>query len=77
MKKKIKQADFLFDLISFLMLLAHIFMHFYGIPNKLLPFPLMVLFFLVTRTGLAGTGHYHCHRAKNGVTDWGAALFDM
>ena len=32
---------------------------------------------MVTRTGMAATGHYHCHRRKDGWADWGAMLFDM
>jgi hypothetical protein len=26
---------------------------------------------------MAAVGHYHCHRGKDGVTDWGDSLFDM
>ncbi len=35
------------------------------------------LFFLCSRTGLAAIGHYHNHRKKDGITDWGDPLFDM
>jgi len=77
MKQTIQNADLLFDKISFFIFILHIFMHFYGIPNHLLPFPLMVLFFLITRTALSGTGHYHTHRRKDGLADWGHILFDM
>lgn len=37
----------------------------------------MVLFFVFTRTGMASIGHYHCHRTKDGISDWGECLFDM
>lgn len=37
----------------------------------------MVLCFFFTRTAMAGVGHYHSHRRKDGFTDWGEALFDM
>merc|ERR1712136_508902 len=30
-----------------------------------------------TRTALAGVGHYHCHRAKDGIRDWAEVLFDI
>jgi hypothetical protein len=33
--------------------------------------------FALTRTSLAAVGHYHCHRRKDGISDWGDALFDM
>ena len=77
MAKKIKRADFLFDLTGLLLLILHIFMSFYGVYHEILPFWLMVLFFYASRTGLAAVGHYHNHRKKDGIADWGDALFDM
>lgn len=77
MKKKIKFADLAFDIVGAIIFLAHIFMSFYGMYYDLLPAPLMVLFFVCTRSAMGSIGHYHTHRAKNGYTDWGEALFDM
>jgi hypothetical protein len=77
MRSKIKLSDLLFDITGFLILMSHMLMWFYGIDNQVLPSWALVLFFLVTRTSLAGVGHYHDHRKKDGVTDWGDVLFDI
>ena len=77
MKSKIKFMDILFDIVAFLIFALHVFMSFYGVYYELLPYPLLVLFFVLSRTSLAGVGHYHCHRRKDGISDWGDALFDM
>lgn len=77
MSKKLKRADFLFDLSGVLLLALHIFMAFYGVYYEILPAWLMVIFFYCSRTGLAAVGHYHNHRKKDGITDWGDPLFDM
>jgi hypothetical protein len=58
-------------------LLFHIFMAFVGLYYELLPAWAMVILFIATRTSLAGIGHYHCHRRKDGWADWGYVLFDM
>jgi hypothetical protein len=52
-------------------------MSFVGIYYQLLSALQFAILFCITRTSLAAVGHYHCHRAKNGITDWGDALFDM
>lgn len=77
MKWKIKTADLIFDVLGALIFMAHIFMSFYGLYYDILPWPLMVLFFMCTRSAMGAVGHYHCHRAKNGFTDWGESLFDL
>ena len=77
MQAKLKRADFLFDLVAALILIAHVLMMFVGVPNAILPLWGFVLFFTLSRTALAAVGHYHCHRKKNGISDWGDSLFDM
>ena len=67
----------MFDLVAFLILLLHTFMSFYGVCHELLPCWAFVLFFICSRTSLAGLGHYHNHRRKDGIADWGDAFFDM
>ena len=52
-------------------------MAFYGVYYEILPFWAFVIFFYASRTALAGVGHYHNHRKKDGIVDWGDALFDM
>jgi len=52
-------------------------MMFVGVCYAVLPVWCFVILFAVTRTSLASVGHYHCHRKKDGVADWGDALFDM
>ena len=47
MKPKIRQANFWFDTIGFAILMAHIFMAFYGVYYKILPDFLLVIFFMV------------------------------
>jgi hypothetical protein len=77
MQAKLKRADLMFDISGTLLLALHIFMQFYGVYYEILPIWAFVLFFLCSRTGLAAVGHYHDHRKKDGITDWGDALFDM
>jgi len=69
--------DFLFDLVGVITLLTHIFMAFPGIYYEVMPAWAFVLFFWASRTAMAGVGHYHSHRKKDGITDWGDCLFDM
>jgi hypothetical protein len=70
-------ADFMFDMCAITILSVHIFMSFYGIYHELLPFWAFVAFFCCSRTALAAVGHYHDHRKKDGIADWGDCLFDM
>jgi len=77
MKPKIKQANMWFDIVAFLILCSHLFMSFYGVYYRILPDPLLVVFFVLSRTSLAGVGHYHCHRKSDGIDDWGDCLFDI
>ena len=76
-KDKVARANFWFEVASFSILFVHVFMTFVGTYYELLPFPVMVVLFACTRTGLAGVGHYHCHRRKDNFTNWGDALFDI
>lgn len=69
--------DFIFDLVGMLLLCFHLFLSFVSIPYEVLPAWLMVPLFLLTRTGMASVGHYHSHRKKDGITDWGDAIFDI
>jgi hypothetical protein len=77
MRKKIKQADFLFDIAAFFIFIFHLFMSFYGVYYEIFSIPVFAVLFTITRTSLAAVGHYHCHRRKDGVRDWGDAFFDM
>jgi hypothetical protein len=77
MRKKIKFADRMFDLTAISLFVFHTFMAFYGVYHELLSIAAFAVLFTVTRTSLAAVGHYHCHRRKDGVKDWGDALFDM
>lgn len=76
-KERVKKADTLFDTISFVMFLFHLFLSFPCLQYELLPAWLWVVLVCATRTGLAGVGHYHCHRTKDGITDWGYSFFDI
>lgn len=76
-QKKIAKADFCFDFVSLSIFIFHILMMFFGVYYSVLPDWAFVVLFATTRTAMAGTGHYHCHRKKDGVSDWGDALFDM
>ena len=69
--------DFLFDFIGILLFITHMFLSFYGVVYEILPPWLLVPIFLCTRTGMAAVGHYHSHRKKDGITDWGDAIFDI
>jgi len=79
MKKKLKQADRLFDMVTFTLFLIHLYLCFpylyyqsFWMPSWLLVFVMAVL-----RTSMAAAGHYHCHRAKDGFRDWADPLFDI
>jgi fatty acid desaturase len=76
-KDKINNANFWFEVASVSILLTHVFMTFVGTYYDWLPFPIMVILFTCTRTGLAGVGHYHCHRRKDNKSNWGDTLFDV
>jgi hypothetical protein len=77
MKQKIKMADLLFDLTGAAILLFHIFLSFYGVYYEIFSPLTLAIIFCFTRTTISSIGHYHCHRAKNGISDWGDALFDF
>lgn len=77
MQAKIERADYHFDVVSKIIFALHLFMAFVGVYYQLLPFWAFVIFFAASRTSLAGIGHYHVHRRKDGINDWGDPLFDM
>eukprot|EP00450_Noctiluca_scintillans_P001900 CAMPEP_0194492814 /NCGR_PEP_ID=MMETSP0253-20130528/11233_1 /TAXON_ID=2966 /ORGANISM="Noctiluca scintillans" /LENGTH=464 /DNA_ID=CAMNT_0039333727 /DNA_START=38 /DNA_END=1432 /DNA_ORIENTATION=- len=77
MQQKIRRADKLFDMTALSILVFHLVVAFPVIYFGLLPWWLLVFVQVITRTALAGVGHYHCHRGKNGIVDWGDCLFDM
>ena len=52
-------------------------MAFYGMYLNLLPWWGFAILFTATRTSLAGVGHYHCHRTKDGFVDWANTFFDI
>jgi hypothetical protein len=76
-KEKINDADKLFDIVAFLIFLFHVTISFVGVYYEILPWYLFAILFTMTRTSLAGVGHYHCHRKKNGIADWGDCFFDF
>jgi fatty acid desaturase len=77
LQRKIKRADLAFDVTAAVILACHILISFVCLYLDVLPAWLFVACQVVCRTSLAGVGHYHVHRAKNGKTDWGDGLFDM
>lgn len=77
MQARIARADFWFDIVGASIFIFHIFMMFVGVYYEVLPVWAFVILFVVTRTSMASVGHYHCHRKKDGISDWGDGLFDM
>ncbi len=77
MKAKLSRADFLYDATAFAIFVLHCFLSFYGVYYEILPPWLLCIIFLCTRTSMASVGHYHSHRRKDGIADWGDGLFDM
>jgi hypothetical protein len=73
----VKKADLWFDVTGALILIFHLLLAFPGVYYQVLPIWAFIPLFYITRTSLAAIGHYHDHRRKNGITDWGNALFDM
>ena len=67
----------MFDIVAALILVFHLFLSFYAMYYELFSLVTFIILFTLTRTSLAGVGHYHCHRRKDGIADWGDALFDM
>merc|ERR1712135_183184 len=54
----------MFDLSAVVLLLVHVAVAFPVVYYKLLPVWLLVIIMVITRTSLAGVGHYHCHREE-------------
>jgi cytochrome b involved in lipid metabolism len=77
MQKKIKRANYQFDVTAAVILAFHITVCFPVVYYNVLPVWLLVVVQVLTRTSLAGVGHYHCHRAKDGIRDWAEVLFDI
>lgn len=77
MKQKIAKADFWFDFVGANVCIFHFVMMFVGVYFAILPAWAFIILFAITRTSMAAVGHYHCHRKKNGIADWGDFLFDM
>lgn len=77
MKAKVASMDFWYDFFGFAIFVSHLLMSFVGVYYDILPTWAFVIFFVMTRTSGASVGHYHTHRKKNGIADWGDALFDM
>jgi hypothetical protein len=77
MKAKVKRADLLFDITGATIFLIHIFLAFYGVYYEFFSPAVFACIFCFTRSAMASIGHYHCHRKKDGISDWGDALFDF
>jgi len=79
-KRDLKRYDRLFDLVTWAIAAAHVAALVLLI-LKLIPAWAFVVIMVVTRTALAGSGHYHLHRKwrdKNRYTlPLGKALFDI
>ncbi|CAK0823606.1 unnamed protein product [Prorocentrum cordatum] len=77
MKKRIRRADFWFDVVGAALFTLHVLISFPVLAYGMLPCWLWVFLQIVLRQAVAALGHYHCHRTKNGILDWGDALFDI
>jgi len=77
MQRKIRKVDTIFDVVAVCLFAFHVVICFPVLYYDLLPWWLLVGIQIVTRTSLAGVGHYHCHRAKDGITDWADCFFDI
>merc|ERR1719424_2641597 len=77
MKKRVRRADFWFDVVGAVLFTLHVLISFPVLAYGMLPCWLWVFLQIVLRQAVAGLGHYHCHRTKNGIRDWGDALFDL
>jgi hypothetical protein len=80
-RSRIRCADLAFDGVAILLLVVHLALAFPILASDWAAgWPCAILLtttLATTRTALAAVGHYHCHRAKDGYTDWGDALFDI
>jgi hypothetical protein len=77
MQRKIKRADFAFDVVAAGIIMLHYFICFPAMYFDLLPSWVLVLGQVLIRTALAAVGHYHCHRRKDGIHDWADCFFDI
>eukprot|EP00811_Abedinium_folium_P005988 NODE_1550_length_2440_cov_10.504972.p1 GENE.NODE_1550_length_2440_cov_10.504972~~NODE_1550_length_2440_cov_10.504972.p1 ORF type:complete len:639 (+),score=187.30 NODE_1550_length_2440_cov_10.504972:39-1919(+) len=77
LRMRIKRADLAFDVAGAAIFALHLFLMFPALRLRLLPSWLLVVLLTATRTSLSAVGHYHTHRAKNDILDWGDAFFDM
>lgn len=75
-KRRIKRNDILFDISAALIYILHLILTFYCVYVDMFPTWLFVILFVISRTSQAAIGHYHLHRAKNGIADWGEFMFD-
>lgn len=71
--KTLLRWDRLFDFVTLLIAIWHVWVLYALVAGQIGP-PLAAGLWLVTRTALAGAGHYHIHRKK---PNWFDALFDM
>lgn len=76
-KAKIARADLLFDLAALSLFFVHLFLSFYATYYHIIPSWILAVLLACTRTSMGAVGHYHVHRKKDGVKDWGEFLFDM
>jgi len=77
MQKKIRNADYAFDVAAACITVFHLFICWVAVYCDILPGWLLVFLQVVTRTSLAGVGHYGCHRKKTGQTFDINVLFDI
>lgn len=81
MRTQLRRADLAFDTIAVILLIIHLVLAFPAVASSScegwLGATLVCVGLVLTRTALAAVGHYHCHRAKDGWTDWADALFDI
>jgi len=77
MQKRIRSADYWFDFTAWCLFALHVFVCFPVMYWRLMPGWLIVFLQVMTRTALAGVGHYHIHRAKDGMSDYFDCFFDI
>jgi hypothetical protein len=77
MVRRLRRANKVFDATAVCLFCVHAFVSFPALYLELLPWWFYIVLQVLLRTALAGVGHYHCHRAKNGIADWADPFFDM
>ncbi len=78
MKKNVAQMDFLFDVVSVLLVIAYVLVQWLRLDvNQYMPIYVFIPLMTMLRISLSGVGHYLIHRPQVGLNKIWANVFDI